>query len=193
MRRATHSGIFSRALRNSPSAPVLVGREGGQRQRMDPRREFLGQGLIDEALSRDPVLADKNGGDDSNREMCLPLRPGTRMSGVAMRFVFDLEPDRSEPGRQLLANGFGNAHDGEEIRVDDSRGRQCDAAAHRKPPRSSTTWWMWSPSEPAAAQSARPRIQAVVMPSAAAGTRFFAMSSNIIVAAGVTWWRRSSS
>src|SRR6202023_2145932 len=148
----------------------------------------LGKSLIDEALSRDPGLADKNGGDDSDREMRLSLRPGTCMSGVAMRLVFDLKPGRSEPGRQLLANGFGNAHDGEEIRVGDSRGRQCAAAAHRKPPRSSTTWWMWSPSEPAAAQSTGLRTQAVVMPSAAAGTRFFAMSSNIIAAAGVTWW-----
>src|ERR1700730_17996326 len=141
MRRAMPSGIFSRAPPNGPSsAPVLVRREGGQRQRMDPRREFLGQSLIDEALPRDPGLADKNGGDDSDREMCLTLRPGTCMSGVAMRLVFDLKPGRSEPGRQLPANGFGNAHDGEDIRVGDNRGRQCDAAAHRKPPRSSTTW-----------------------------------------------------
>src|ERR1700730_14240313 len=141
MRPAMPSGIFSRAPRNGPSsAPVLVRRAGGPRQRMDPRGEFFGKSLIDEALSRDPGLADKNGGDDSNREMGLSLRPGTCLSGVAVRLGFDLEPERSEPGRQLLANGFGNAHDGEEIRVGDSRGRQCDAAAHRKPPRSSTTW-----------------------------------------------------
>src|ERR1700737_5005890 len=140
MRPAMPSGIFSRAPRNGPSsAPVLVRREGGQRQRMDPRREFLGKSLIDEALSRDPGLADKNGGDDGNREMRLSLRPGTCMSGVAMRLVFDLEPERREPGRQLLANGFGNAHDGGDIRGGDSRGRQRDAAAHRQPPRSSTT------------------------------------------------------
>src|ERR1700730_6001668 len=146
MRRAMPSGIFSRAPPNGPSsngpssAPVLFRREGGQRQRMDPRGEFLGQSLIDEALSRDPGLADKNGGDDSDREKRLSLRPRTCMAGVAMRLVFDLEPERSAPGRQILANGFGNAHDGGEIRVGDSGSRQCDAAAHRKPPRSSTTW-----------------------------------------------------
>src|ERR1700730_5555607 len=159
---------------------------------MDPCRELLGKGLIDETLSRAPGLAGEGGGGDRNRKMCLTLRPGTRVPGVTMRLVLDLEPERSEPGRQLLANGVGNAHDREEIRVGDRRGGQCDAAAHRKPPRSSTTWWMWSPSEPSAAQSARPRIQAVVMPSAAAGTRFFALSSNIIAAVGVTRWRRSS-
>src|SRR3984893_15000513 len=118
MRRAMPSGIFSRAPRNgASSAPVLLRREGSQRQRMDPRREFLGKSLIDEALSRDPGLADKNGGDDGNREIRLSRRPGTCMSGVAMRLVFDLEPGRSATGRQILANGFGNAHDGEEIRA----------------------------------------------------------------------------
>src|SRR3984893_13803951 len=118
MRRAMPSGIFSRAPPNGPSsAPVLRRREGGQRQRMDPRREFLGQSLIDEALSRDPGLADKNGGDDSNREMRLSLRPGTCMSGVAMRLVFDLEPERSEPGRDLLSDGCGNGDDGEGVRA----------------------------------------------------------------------------
>ena len=121
---------------------------------MDPCRELLGQGLIDETLSRDPGLAGEGGGGDCNRKMGLALRPSARVPGVTMRFVLDLEPERRESGRQLLANGLGNAHDGEEIRVGDRRGGQCDAAAHRKPPRLSTTWWMWSPAEPAAAQSA---------------------------------------
>ena len=66
---------------------------------MDPRRELLGQGLIDETLSRDPGLAGEGGGGDRNRKMCLTLRPGTRVPGVAMRLVLDLEPDRREPGR----------------------------------------------------------------------------------------------
>src|ERR1700756_4756750 len=128
---------------------------------MDLRREFLGQRLIDETLSINPGLAGEGGGGDCNRKMRLALRPGARMSGVAMGFVLDLEPQRSEPGRQFLANGLGNAHHGEDIRAGEGQDGFCDAAARRKPPRLPTTWWMWSPSEPSAAQSTEFRTQAV--------------------------------
>src|SRR5262249_15139367 len=116
--RRTHRGNAADSF--TFSAPVLVRREGGQRQCMDPRRELVGQGLIGETLSRDACLASKGSRGDCNRKMALTLRPGTRVPGVTMRLVLDLKPERSEPGRQLLANGFGDAHDGEEIRVGDS-------------------------------------------------------------------------
>ena len=91
---------------------------------MDPRRELLGQGLIDETLSRDPGLAGEGGGGDRNRKMRLTLRPSAHMPGVAMRFVRDVQPGRSEPGRQLLANGVGNARHDEEIGVGERQERR---------------------------------------------------------------------
>jgi len=76
---------------------------------MDPRREFFGERLIDEALSGNPALAGKSGGDDSQGEVRLSLRAGARMPRVAMRLVDDLQSGRGEPVAQLLANGVGDA------------------------------------------------------------------------------------
>src|SRR5438874_13578010 len=108
---------------------------------MDPRREFRGQGLIDQALPGHPALARKYRRDQGDRKVRLAFRSSTRVSGVAMRLVFDLEPERREPGGQLLTNSVGHPRHGKDICAGERKDRTGDTAAHRKLPRSSTTWW----------------------------------------------------
>ena len=99
---------------NVPSsgfAPILLGGEGAQLQSMDAAGELLGEGGVDAALARDPVLPGEAGGDDLDPEMRLlaGMRAGV-MAGMKMRIVVYLEPAGVERGLEFAANPVGSIH-----------------------------------------------------------------------------------
>ena len=87
---------------------VLVRGERRQRQRMDARRQFVGQCLVDEPLARHAALSDKGGGGDRNGEMRLASGARSFVPDMEMRLVLDLETGRSKPLGQLAADRVGN-------------------------------------------------------------------------------------
>lgn len=69
----------------------------------------VADGVINQAVAGDRVLAGKGGGDDVQHEVAAVFRTG--MAGVTMRLVFDNERIRSQYG-EALAQQFRRAHAG---------------------------------------------------------------------------------
>src|SRR5579864_242869 len=95
----------------------LLGREGGEGQGVNRASELLGQEAVDPALAGDAAFADESGRDDLDAEMRLALRTRPGMTGMAVRFVVNNEPERLETGGELGADARGNGHGSDTVKA----------------------------------------------------------------------------
>jgi hypothetical protein len=73
---------------------------------MDAAAQLLGENGMDAALAGKAALAGEGGGDDLDAEMRLAFRPRAGMTGVARRFIDDVEAGGRQRLGQLAPHGL---------------------------------------------------------------------------------------
>src|SRR5205809_694169 len=78
------------------SGAILRRREGRQRERVQARGKFVAEGLVDQALARNPALALELGRNDLDPEMRFAAVAVAGMTAMTRGFILDAESRRHE-------------------------------------------------------------------------------------------------